>query len=159
MFITEKLLFIHLQKTAGTHITRLLKKTVGGKQQGRHNPATNELINSSRIHLASIRNPWDWYVSLWSYGCDNKGGFHKTVTTRSPLVLRHARHPMGLARLVRHELTKRTGSWKQVYSDRSNPELFQRWLSMIYDPSYRYDFGEGYGESSCHKLAGIYTYR
>jgi hypothetical protein len=56
MFITDKLVYVQLQKTGSTHIARLLERTVGGEQRGKHNPATQELLDSSRIIVSSIRN-------------------------------------------------------------------------------------------------------
>lgn len=159
MFITDKLVYIQLQKTGCSQIANLLEQTVGGEQRGRHNAATQDLLNSPRQFVCSIRNPWEWYVSLWSYGCDGKGGFRKSVTERNPRALIHAHNPISLGRLIRRELVKKTKRWARCYEHPGDPASFREWLRMLYDPEFRFDFGEGYGESTVHGLAGLYTYR
>lgn len=159
MFITDKLVYIQLQKTGCSQIANLLQQTVGGEQRGRHNAATKDLLNSSRQFVCSIRNPWEWYVSLWSYGCDGKGGFRKSVTERNPRALIHAHNPISLGRLIHRELVKKTKRWARCYEHPGDPASFREWLRMLYNPEFRFDFGEGYGESTVHGLAGLYTYR
>ena len=78
MFVSEKLLYIELPKTACSQIRDLLKHLVGGQNIGKHNRPSEELVSSERVIIGSIRNPWDWYVSLWAFGCDQKGSLlHK----------------------------------------------------------------------------------
>ena len=66
MFVAQGLIYLELQKTGGTHIRRLLERYTGGKPVGKHNrlPAGSD----ADFIIGSIRNPWDWYVSLWAYG-------------------------------------------------------------------------------------------
>ena len=74
MFISDKIVFIHLQKTGGVHISQLLSKLLEGEKQPGHLQVDPEY--HSRFIIGSMRNPWDWYVSLWAYGCAGKGGIH-----------------------------------------------------------------------------------
>ena len=82
MFVSEKIVFIQLQKTGCTHIAKLLSNLLEGRHIGKHNRATPELFTNQRSFLGSIRDPWEWYVSLWAYGCDKKGRIYQRVTKR-----------------------------------------------------------------------------
>lgn len=136
MFVNDKLVYVELQKTASTHIADLFSKTVGGKKKGKHNKPKRTLLESSRLFISSIRNPWDWYVSLWTFGCDGRGGVHERLID-----------------------TKNAELWKQCYADSSNPELFREWLGMVYEPRFIHNVGEGYGKSQVVGVAGFYTFR
>ena len=61
------------------------------------------------IKVGNIRNPWDWYVSLWAYGCSNKGGFKSRVKRDST----HWR------------------PWQKTYSDAESKDNFNRWLNFV----------------------------
>src|SRR5262249_39648229 len=80
MLISEKLIFVELQKTGSTHIKGLLKKIVGGENDGKHNVPSTEQLDSGRKFVASVRDPWSWYLSLWSYGCLQKGELYERLT-------------------------------------------------------------------------------
>src|SRR5688500_14845666 len=82
MFVSDKIVFMELQKTGCTHIRNLLKEIVGGRFVERHIQADPQLFTNGRYFLGSVRDPWDWHISLWAYGCDNKGDFHSNVTTQ-----------------------------------------------------------------------------
>ena len=67
MFEADRLLYIDLHKTGCSHIGRLLQETVGGRRLGKHNRPS--AMPTDRMIIGSVRNPWDWYVSLWAFGC------------------------------------------------------------------------------------------
>ena len=77
MFITDKLIYIQMNKTACTHIASLLSKHIGGKQIGKHNWL--EHYDTEKFICGSIRNPWEWYISLWAFGCKGEGTFKGRV--------------------------------------------------------------------------------
>lgn len=161
MVITDKLVYIQMHKTGCSHIAKLLKETVGGIQSGNHNAATEELLNSPRLFVSSIRNPWEWYVSLWCYGCDQHGGLRQKVTTRKsalPRLLKKCWRPERWLWAYR-KMTAHVNLWRDCYEDSDNPQLFRQWLKMIYDPQFKLDFGENYGDSSLSSVVGLYTYR
>ncbi len=164
MFIAEKLLYIQLQKTASTHITKLLKELVGGNQQKKH--SLPSLSTNADFVLGSIRNPWDWYVSLWSYGCKNKGGLYQRLTHRTNLLYRIRLLKTSPFSNYGHFLKGAVSSffkpkykWKEVYTDANNPFLFQSWLKMLLDPKRKYDLCELYAESKLCPNYGFLTYR
>lgn len=136
MFISDALVYVELQKTGSTHIAALLSRFLDGKRKGKHRRPTWELRQSQRTFVSSIRNPWEWYLSLWTYGCDGGGGLRERLLDRESALL-----------------------WRQCYSDASNPELFRDWLRTLHDPGVSKELGEGYGRSRISALAGFYTHR
>src|SRR4051812_35017204 len=72
MFVSDRLIYIQMQKTASTHIARVLAEVVGGEQHQQHIRLRGD--RDGRLVVVSVRSPWDWYVSLWAYGCRGGGG-------------------------------------------------------------------------------------
>lgn len=156
MFISNDLVFVELHKTACTHIGKLLASIANGIQDGKHNSPSPTILSSKRKFVGSIRNPWDWYVSLWAYGCDKKGRIYN-FTTR-PLSINEI---SGLATISASLNTncRKPEQWQRCYSDVHSTSAFHDWLYMMNDKHYWNDFGEGYGVSPVARFAGLLTYR
>jgi hypothetical protein len=69
MIATDKFVFIHLPRGGGTFVTNLIKKFFPAAHElGQHLP--RELLPPQYSHLpllGTVRNPWDFYVSLYHY--------------------------------------------------------------------------------------------
>ena len=186
MFISNKLVYIQLEKTACTHIASLLSKYIGGTQFKKHNTIDkynqNKLLNSNQLIVGSIRNPWDWYVSLWAFATKGDERIYKNVTKRS---LRNAlktysgvdepgnficwfkQKPFQRSlntifnsyRGLRSECNKPVNIWQECYRNPEEVANFRRWLKLIYNPNRAYDLGIGYGQNPLSKVAGLMTYR
>ena len=167
MFETDRLLYIDLHKTGCSHIRRVLAATVGGKRVGKHNRP--EVFPSDRTIVGSVRNPWDWYVSLWAFGCKGEGAIHGRTTRRFEAwyygggLAREMAAPAwqagpAVTTLLR-DVTKPVGAWREVYTDPRDPALFRRWLRLVFDPERRFDLGEGFAFASLSRAAGLLTYR
>ncbi len=167
MFISDPLVFVELHKTAGSHIGRCLRTILDGRQEGKHNAVPPELYD--RFILGSIRNPWDWYVSLWGFGCDGNGSAYHQATRRFgwSYYWRQLNKEMGktwltpsqyLTQIV-SDARKPVNAWREAYRDSSDPTCFRAWLKLIMDPARRYDIGEGYGFSPISHHSGVLTYR
>lgn len=162
MFLSEKLVFVELHKTGCTHITRLLENTIPGQVIGKHNAPSPALINSPRLFVGSIRNPWEWYVSLWAYGCDQRGGVYHKVT-KSNSIISLCRDwlvdPVYSASLLLNKVSRQPELWRQCYADVDDAAAFRRWLYMIHDCKHWHDFGQSYGKYPMSHVAGMLTYR
>jgi hypothetical protein len=156
LFITSKLIYLELQKTACTHIAILLKRHVGGEKEGKHNWLTN--YETEKKIIGSIRNPWTWYVSLWAYGCMKKGGLYTRLTKRNFLIILK-----DIARFRFYnawsELTKPTKLWRNFYESSENAENFRNWLKLMFEERRMPDLREGYSDSSISNFAGFLTFR
>jgi hypothetical protein len=162
MFVSDKIVFMELQKTGCTHIRNLLMEIVGGKFVERHIQADPRLFTDGRYFLGSVRDPWDWHISLWAYGCDNKGDFHSNVTTQG-IRLRSRGwklHPYStLIDVLESRPNWHAGQWKRTFRDVNDPGAFREWLRMLHDETYWRDVGEGYWRYPLNRFAGLLTYR
>lgn len=167
MFIANDLVYLELQKTGGSHICRLLEQYVGGRPEGKHNRLTAEF--SKRYVVGSIRNPWDWYVSLWAYGIGGQGAVRSRTGEGVDFDYYHRMLPKAMGKnwlspgefLISfyHDAVKPVRKWQRTYKESSDPELFRAWLRLLLHPRHRFDIGEGYGFSPLSRSAGLLTYR
>lgn len=69
MIITDKFVFIHMHKTGGQTVNRILSRLFPDSEVvGYHYPVS--LVPASNTNLpiiGFIRNPWDWYVSWYAF--------------------------------------------------------------------------------------------
>ena len=179
MLISEKLIFVELQKTGSTHIKNLLKKLVGGENDGKHNVPSAEQLESGRKFIASVRDPWSWYLSLWSYGCLQKGELYERLTNEkkwrkllekdsSSAEVEAAEPadggdegegPKGKGKSLPENFTPERAKtfW---YADPDNAEAFREWLQAILAVQpLRKVLESGYGKSPISKAGGLMTFR
>ena len=160
MLVSKKLVFLELQKTGSTHIKQLLKKTVGGLNDGKHNQATAELRESGKAFVGSIREPWGWYLSLFTYGCQKKGGVY--LRTSNPARWKQLQRSGALDGGMPAGFEDYSASFMrdQVYSDPDNAEHFRAWLRLVCTSTpLRGLIEDGYAESPISAFAGLMTYR
>ncbi len=162
MFVSDKIVFMELQKTGCTHIRNLLKELVGGEFVERHIQADPGLFVGGRYFLGSVRDPWDWHVSLWAYGCDNRGDFFNNVTTRGIRLKNRGwrTHPYSLfVEFLRSRPNWHSEEWKRTFKDVNDAGAFRQWLYMLHDETYWPDVGDGYWRCGLNRFAGLLTYR
>lgn len=160
MFVTDRLVFLQLEKTGCTHIKKLLTHLCGGTQFEKHSRITEDFRNGDRFILGSVRDPWDWYISMWSYGCLGKGSLHANLT--SPARIRghgfRKDAPLALRRLINEPMRMRR-KWADTYADAKDARLFRRWLALLSEPENRWDTQDQFSESPVSRYAGYYSYR
>jgi hypothetical protein len=162
MFVSDKIVFVELQKTGCTHIRNLLRELVGGEFIERHIQADPRLFVEGRVFLGSIRDPWDWYVSLWAYSCDSQGDFFDNVTTPGIRLRKRGwrLRPYSLLVEVLHSRPNwHARQWKRTFRDINDAGAFRQWLYMLHDSTYWTDVGEGYWRYPMNRFAGLMTYR
>lgn len=182
MLISDKVVFVELQKTGSTHIKNLLKETVGGKSDGKHNVPTPELLASGREFLGSVRDPWGWYLSLWSYGCQQQGKLYERLT--NPKRWDRVHDKLAQVRQTQKEKIKTLSAsrghgntekkWKPIlipdrlgvdraknfyYKDPADAEAFREWLRLVCSPAARRLVEDGFSKSPIGKLGGLMTFR
>lgn len=162
MLITDKFYYIELQKTGCTHTRNILMSLPGLNTRtfGVHNSYGSLNKNQkedfkAKLKVGNIRNPWDWYVSLWAYGCMQKGGLYANLVEKPDL-----RSLRGLGQAIRapYRLFSNKGIWEEVYADPYNADLFRRWLKLILIGE-NIKLGEGYKSTGLSHFAGLLTYR
>ncbi len=134
--------------------------TCPGRQGEMHGRLPDSILQSNRIIAGSVRNPWDWYVSVWAYGCDGEGVLYDRLTGARKLLGHGYRSSLltGVSNCL-HELCRPRRPWRETYNDSSSPVLFRRWLTDLLDPERSRGLGENYTRSSLSRFAGFYTYR
>jgi len=162
MFECDQLVYVQMQKTGCTHITSLLSQLFEGRHIGKHYPASEEQISSQKYFLSSIRNPWDWYVSLWTYGVQGNGGLRQRLTEDRKLFrsfLKTIRNPLKERSAFFDEWSRDVKSFRKLYDRDDNVESFRRWLAMIHNPANQRFLGEEYRETVIAEFCGFMTYR
>jgi len=165
MLITDKLVYFELPKTGCTHTRGILKnipndyiKTIGIHNTYDSVPGTILGDFKSKTKVGNIRNPWDWYVSLWAYGCMKKGGLYFRVT-QNPNIFSFAGLKSIVVRIFRKErIFSDLNRWDNVYSDSANAHNFRSWLKMILLEK-NISIGEDYKENIISAEIGFLTYR
>lgn len=154
MYISDKIIYLALHKTGCTHVLKLLHSvpSLSGVEIGKHNtiyqvPA-NALGNfESKIKSGNIRNPWDWYVSLWAFGCMKKGALYEQIINKN--FIKKIIHPRSYFTPV--------SKWKKVYENPDDAALFREWLRMVLH-TRRKDIIH-FGDEKVSSNIGLLTYR
>lgn len=167
MFVADRLVFLEFTKTGCSHVNSMLAALIPGRQIGKHNSLNSRPDN--RLVVGSIRNPWDWYVSLWAFGCMQRGMFYHRVTEDRPSENGWKRflktegsqfaNESAASDAYREYERHRSELWRQSYGDGCDVECFRKWLGLMFDPERRFDSREGYGRSSISAIAGFMTFR
>ncbi len=158
MFVGHKIVYLDLQKTGSTHIKKLLSNLplIEGKKYRKHItfdqlPIEAQKNWDAKIKLGSIRSPWAWYVSLWAYGCGNKGAIYKTLT-------QFLWNDFNQKDRSLHYLLIPRKKWASLYQDVHSKKAFKDWLRLLFSSNRKRDLIE-YGKSPISKYSGLYTYR
>ena len=168
MIVSDKIVFLQLQKSGCTHVERVLNRYFGAEQQGKHHPLPRGIRLNDRKVLSSIRNPWDFYFSLWSFNCMGEGGNYQRATTRrGPDVLwreeRLAWVPVDarLRRFAPHcraERAKDIAFYRNCFADGSDPTRFRAWLRRTVGPADPFVQFPDYGYSRLSERFGLLTF-
>ena len=68
MIVTDRFVYIHVSRTGGTFLNKLIMEQVPGARMIQYHGHLEDLP-PAHAHLPAIgfvRNPWDWYVSMFS---------------------------------------------------------------------------------------------
>ncbi|MEM9249552.1 MAG: hypothetical protein AAGB05_12760 [Pseudomonadota bacterium] len=141
MFVSDELVFLHLQKAAGTRVVDVLARTLPGRVTPGHDPLRTGA--RGRAVAAAIRDPWDWYVSLWAYGAMGKGGVRGHVTQSHSAFYRQTLRAVATGRLrpedawrcLRRDRDRDPRAWAARYAAGGVPAeeaaRFRHWLRAV----------------------------
>lgn len=121
---------------------KFLKELLNGYFEGSHNQASSRLFNQGRTFLGSIKDPWEWYLSLWAYGCDSKGAVYLSITNE----LESERKTLNTknnvyAEIPAHQTSRgiRLEQWQAAYRDVDDAGAFRAWLHLVNDATIQSD--------------------
>jgi len=165
MFISKKICYLELEKTAISSIREFFKKNIsGGQITGVHNFVTKEMLNNDLFFVGSIRNPLDWYISRWSYGCmsNNSDSMYKNLTNKR-LSYSRIKNIKGQnfkkLNYLKNQILKNKKYWIDLYSDPYDAKKFREWLKSVLDGNKKKDLAEQYYFSSLYGNFGYMTFR
>lgn len=181
MFISDKLIYLQLEKTACTHIASLLSQTINGTLYLKHNSLKNDV--PSKVICGSIRNPWDWYVSLWAFSAKGDSKIYKVATQKDiknaikmfsgcedpeqfkswlsgqKTVKKSVNTVLNAPKGIWLEYSKNVKYWHDSYKELYKPQKFRQWLKLMCDSSKAYQYDLGYAKNPIKQFAGFMTYR
>lgn len=171
MLIADKLIFIEFRNTGSSHVEKLLQKIVGGEVENKHRAPPEEVLNSGRTIFGSIRDPWGWYLSLWTAGCAQQGDLYQRLTSDKAWVKigekmeanAKARSDQAAAEPVKRVVLPDDLSAERAktfwYSDPENVEAFREWLRVACSLQTRRTVDPNMAKSPIGKIAGLMTFR
>jgi hypothetical protein len=132
MYESKSFIYLDLQKTGTNFIVDFLKRfnSEGKGRRRKHRPVTSD---SGKLRFISVRDPLDQYVSLYSFGCDEKGALF-------------------------HRMEKR--GQRGLYKGAS--ASFPRWLAFVLDPLNAKTVNRSYastGSGRISELIGFQSFR
>jgi len=168
VYITDEFVFVEVPKTGSTYIDQIMIDMLDGEKAGKHNYPSDALLDSNRSFVGSIRDPFDWYVSLWSYGCkvkERSGPYRKTMTYR-PFDLKgygFDKKPVFGAKAYANYLLKapfaKRDAWKAAYVDSKNPDNFRTWVDLMFRSDEIYLYNAIFAQTRLKNFVGLYTFR
>lgn len=165
MFISNKVCFLELEKTGISSIKKYLKQHMSdGIITRPHDYVTEDILQKKILFIGSIRNPLDWYVSRWSYGCmmkNNDSLFKNFVNKR--LNLNRINNIEGQLsnkiKYLKNQFFKKSKYIENLYSDPYNKDNFRLWLKELLTKGKKSSLAEHYFFTSLKKNFGYMTYR
>jgi hypothetical protein len=182
MIVTDQLVFLQLQKCASSRIAEIILEELGGRRDRQHNrvdsPRLADLPRSAtavpegirgKPVLGSVRDPWSWYVSLWSFGCTGQGALRYSTTAPPPrrrAAVRAMYDAARYGRSLRHSVAtfraqrnRDVAEWSRLYADPDDPALFRAWLRAVLDPASAVVIDPEYARTWLPGSSGLFTWR
>lgn len=164
MFLTKDYCYIDKNKTASVYVNKVLKQLNNGDYYFRHHEIPSlEIINSKEIiKFGTVRDPWEWYVSLWSYACKKQGmvGVYNNLTKFKPLSSYGRVDNVIEAFLCKQKdwlcLNLRVNT-RRLFSDPRSVKNFREWLQIILDQRYAAVVDYPRFHSGLYKHSGLWT--
>jgi hypothetical protein len=102
----HSLVYMDVEKSGSTYVSQFLRDFLDDDEVAfRKHVELEDRPPAGRLHVISVRDPLDTYLSLYSYGCQGKGGLSGTI---------------------------RQAGFGHLYD--STPQGFDRWLDVVLDP-------------------------
>lgn len=138
----DRLIYLDVYRTGSTHVLRRLAESMDKKPLRFHRHASvtkaRPLVFLSRKRtFATVRNPWDWYVSLWAFGAGGNSAIRRYLA----------------AALTESEVNA-------LYDANDPGPSFRHWLKLLHDPGMLTRImQEHLPQSGLAPLMGLYSYR
>lgn len=138
----DRFIYLDVYRTGSSHVIRRLSEVTAKKPIRflRHASLTKGRPFAPlgrKLVFTTVRNPWDWYVSLWAFGAGGNSAIRRYLAAYFP--------EAEVARLY----------------DESDPApSFRRWLALLHDPAIlNRIMQEHLPQSGLAPVMGLYSYR
>jgi hypothetical protein len=161
VFVSDEIVYLQMPKTGSTHVTIVLHQYCNGaRDEEKHSRLKDHRPFASRLVVSSVRNPWDWYVSLWAFGCTGHGGFWHYFNNLPRSELREAVRHRDFGSVLRYPSRTLGGrpDWRRLYSNPNNAGHFREWLVLMLGSEGLHMGHEGYASSPVKRAVGFMTY-
>lgn len=160
MIFGDKYVFLELGRTGSTYARYILKQIPNSKAVGKKHNIYNDLTKEQKAEfeiknkIGTIRNPFEYYVSLFAFCCSERGGLHERIT-RKPDVLSFYTVTDIFKTIVLHFKYKK--KWKKITSDENSTENFKEFLKMLFK-THPEAIGDYYGASKANNIMGFLSF-
>jgi hypothetical protein len=81
MLHVGNIVYLDLHKTGSSTLARFFKREIEGETHAwsKHKAAQDVVKQPGDLWVMSVRNPFDYYVSLWAYGRKSQRGLYRAV--------------------------------------------------------------------------------
>ena len=164
MLISKDVVYLQMHKAGSTHATNILQRYCGGHLGARHSQLEDYESLRPRLIVSSIRDPWDWYVSLWAFGCTGHGRLREYVDRLPFSELKEARRNRDITTILRFPFRLMRWfaagpEWTALYADPMDEVNFRKWLKLLLGAEGQHVGREGYASSPIKAVVGLMTYR
>lgn len=163
MFLNNQYCYVDMDKTGTVYVNSKLESLNKDYYFKHHEIPSNEIINNQKIiKFGTIRDPWSWYLSLWSYACLNKSmaGVYNNFTRFKPFTSYGNVNNKFLA-FLKKQITYINLNLKfnteDLYSNVLNPNLFRKWLNIVLSDKFIPIVDYPLYHSNLYNYCGLYT--
>jgi hypothetical protein len=138
----DRFIYLDVYRTGSSHVLKLLAEVTGRKPVRFHRHASLTKgrrfgFTSGKLVFTTVRNPWDWYVSLWAHGADGKSAIRRYL-----------------------DASLKASDIARLYDQKEPAAAFRRWLAALNDPDFlNRIMAEHLPQSGLAPVIGLYSYR
>lgn len=134
MIFSDKFVFLELARTGSTYARYVLKQIPSSKAVGRKHNIYDDLSSAQKAlfkeknKVGTVRNPFEFYVSLYAFCCEKRGGLYERITYKPDL--RSYFNFSDLFKILYLHF-KYKSEWKKIINDKNSVGNFKLFLEML----------------------------